>query len=77
MYVGAEMICLKLQQEQWLVNYKRLERLNQGTGLQLRRRKQKKMLLGEHQLLPQPNAANMRNYHPTVVIFAAHQLRSY
>ncbi len=46
---GVGMIYLKLRQEQWPVNYKRVERLYQDAKLQVRRRKRKKVLLGERQ----------------------------
>ena len=55
---GVGMIYLKLRQEQWLVNYKRVERLYQQASLQVRRRKRKKVLLGERQPLLRPEAAN-------------------
>ena len=55
---GIGMIYLKLRQEQWWVNYKRVERLYQEVGLQVRRRKRKKVLLGERQPLLRPEAAN-------------------
>ena len=47
---GVGMIHLKLRQAGLLVNYKRVERLYQEAKLQLRRRKRKKILLGERQL---------------------------
>lgn len=52
------MIYLKLGQEQWPVNYKRVERLYQEARLQVRRRKRKKVLLGERPPLLRPEAAN-------------------
>lgn len=52
------MIYLKLRQEKWPVNYKRVERLYQDAKLQVRRRKRKKVLLGERQPLLRPEAAN-------------------
>jgi hypothetical protein len=55
---GVGMIYLKLRQEQWPVNYKRVERLYQDAKLQARRRKRKKVLLGERQPLLRPEAAN-------------------
>lgn len=55
---GVGMIYLKLRQEQWLVNYKRVERLYQEARLQVHRRKRKKVLLGERQSLHRPEAAN-------------------
>lgn len=51
---GVGMIYLKLRQEQWPVNYKRVERLYQEARLQVRRRKRKKVLLGERQPLKPP-----------------------
>ncbi|CBA16362.1 putative is1404 transposase orf b (fragment) protein [Xanthomonas albilineans GPE PC73] len=55
---GVGMIYLKLRQEQWPVNYKRVERLYQQARLQVRRRKRKKVLLGQRQPLLRPEAAN-------------------
>lgn len=55
---GVGMIYLKLRQEGRLVNYKREERLNQGAKLQMRRRKRKKVPVGECQPLSDP-------WHPT------------
>jgi transposase InsO family protein len=52
------MIHLKLRQAGELVNYKRVERLYQEARLQVRRRKRKKVALGERQPLGQPTAAN-------------------
>ena len=55
---GVGMIYLKLRQEGWLVNYKRVERLYQEAKLQVRRRKRKKVAVGERQPLLRPEAAN-------------------
>src|SRR3546814_3776136 len=55
---GVGMIHLKLRQEQWPVNYKRVERLYQEAKLQVRRRKRKKVPLGDRQPLLRPEAAN-------------------
>ena len=55
---GVGMIYLKLRQEGMLVNYKRVERLYQEAKLQVRRRKRKKILLGERQPLVRPTEAN-------------------
>ena len=55
---GVGMIYLELRQEQWPVNYKRVERLYQDAKLQVRRRKREKVLLGERQPLLRPEAAN-------------------
>lgn len=55
---GVGMIHLKLQQAGWLVNYKRVERLYQEAKLQVRRRKRKKVLVGDRQPLLRPTAAN-------------------
>jgi transposase InsO family protein len=55
---GVGMIHLKLRQAGMLVNYKRVERLYQEAKLQVRRRKRKKVLLGERQPLGRPLAAN-------------------
>lgn len=55
---GVGMIHLKLRQAGLLVNYKRVERLYQEAKLQVRRRKRKKVLVGERQPLVRPTAAN-------------------
>jgi putative transposase len=55
---GVGMIYLKLRQEQWVVNCKRVERLYQQAQLQVRRRKRKKVPVGDRQPLIRPEAAN-------------------
>lgn len=55
---GVGMIYLKLRQEQWPVNYKRVERLYRQANLQVRRRKRKKVPVGDRQPLFRPDAAN-------------------
>lgn len=55
---GVGMIYLKLRQAGMLVNYKRVERLYQGAKLQVRRRKRKKIPVGERQPLARPLAAD-------------------
>lgn len=55
---GVGMIHLKLRQAGLPVNYKRVERLYQEAKLQVRRRKRKKVLVGERQPLLRPNRAN-------------------
>ena len=55
---GVGMIHLKLRQAGLLVNYKRVERLYQEAHLQVRRRKRKKVPIGERQPLLRPSAAN-------------------
>jgi Transposase and inactivated derivatives len=55
---GVGMIYLKLRQEQWPVNYKRVERLYQQANLQVRRRRRKKVPVGDRQPLFRPDAAN-------------------
>jgi putative transposase len=55
---GAGMIHLKLRQEGWLVNHKRVDRLYREDQLQLRRRKRKKVPVGDRQPLVRPQAAN-------------------
>ena len=55
---GAEMICLKLRQAGHLVNQKRVDRLYALEKLQVRRRRRKKIQLGERQPLIRPGAAN-------------------
>lgn len=52
------MIHLKLRQSGFVVNYKRVGRLYQEAGLQVRRRKRKKVPVGERQPLLRPSAAN-------------------
>jgi putative transposase len=53
---GVGMIHLKLRQAGQLVNYKRVERLYQEARLQVRRRKRKKVPVGERQPLLRPVA---------------------
>lgn len=55
---GVGMIHLKLRQSGLCVNYKRVERLYQEAKLQVRRRKRKKVPVGERQPLLRPIAAN-------------------
>lgn len=55
---GAGMIYLKLRQRGLLVNHKRVERLYTEAGLQVRRRKRKKVPIGERQPLERPEQAN-------------------
>lgn len=55
---GVGMIYLKLRQAGLSVNYKRVERLYQEAKLQVRRRKRKKVPVGERQPLLRPNRAN-------------------
>ncbi len=55
---GAGMIYLKLRQRGMVVNHKRVERLYTEACLQVRRRKRKKVPLGERQPLVRPAAAN-------------------
>jgi transposase InsO family protein len=55
---GVGMIHLKLRQDGLPVNYKRVERLYQEAQLQVRRRKRKKVPIGERQPLLRPSAAN-------------------
>ncbi len=55
---GVGMIHLKLRQAGQVVNYKRVERLYQEAKLQVRRRKRKKVAVGERQPLLRPTAAN-------------------
>ena len=51
---GAEMIYLKLRQAGVLVNHKRVDRLYAEAQLQVKRRKRKKIPLGERQPLERP-----------------------
>ena len=55
---GVGMIHLKLRQEGEKVNYKRVERLYREAQLQVRRRKRKKVPVGERQPLARPTGAN-------------------
>jgi transposase InsO family protein len=55
---GAEMIYLKLRQAGELVNHKRVERLYGLEKLQVRRRRRKKIPIGERQPLIRPGAPN-------------------
>jgi len=55
---GAGMIYLKLRQEGEIVNHKRVERLYVEAKLQLRRRRRKKVPLGDRQPLIRPEAAD-------------------
>ncbi len=55
---GAEMIYLKLRQAGEPVNHKRVERLYTLEGLQVRRRRRKKIPVGDRQPLIRPDAAN-------------------
>jgi transposase InsO family protein len=55
---GVGMIHLKLRQAGLIVNYKRVERLYQEAGLQVRRRKRKKVQMAERQPLARPAMPN-------------------
>lgn len=55
---GAGMIYLKLRQQGLAINHKRVERLYAEARLQVRRRKRKKVPMGERQPLVRPEAAN-------------------
>jgi putative transposase len=55
---GAGMIYLKLRQQGLAVNHKRVERLYTEARLQVRRRKRKKVPIGERQPLVRPETAN-------------------
>jgi len=55
---GAGMIYLKLRQRGLVVNHKRIERLYTEARLQVRRRKRKKVPVGERQPLVRPGKAN-------------------
>lgn len=55
---GAGMIYLKLRQTGEVVNHKRVERLYAEAGLQVRKRKRKKIPLAERHPLQRPMAAN-------------------
>lgn len=55
---GAGMIYLKLRQSGEQVNHKRVERLYSEAGLQVRRRRRKKVPVADRQALYRPQAAN-------------------
>jgi putative transposase len=55
---GMPMICLKLRQDGWRVNRKRVERLYVLERLQVRRRKRKKVPMADRQPLLRPQRAN-------------------
>lgn len=55
---GAGMIYLKLRQAGEIVNHKRVDRLYAEAGLQVRRRKRKKIPIAERHPLERPLAAN-------------------
>jgi transposase InsO family protein len=55
---GAGMIYLKLRQQGEIVNHKRVDRLYAEAQLQLRRRKRKKVPMGERQPLIRPQVAD-------------------
>lgn len=55
---GAGMIYLKLRQQNWAVNHKRMDRLYGLAKLQVRRRQRKKVPVADRQPLLRPQAAN-------------------
>lgn len=55
---GAPMIYLKLRQANWPVNHKRVERIYQQEGLQIKRRKRKKVPVADRQPLIRPQTAD-------------------
>jgi transposase InsO family protein len=55
---GAGMIYLKLRQAGQLVNHKRVDRLYAESGLQVRRRRRKKVPVADRQPLGRPQVAN-------------------
>lgn len=55
---GAGMIYLKLRQAGEVVNHKRVDRLYAEAGLQVRRRKRKKIPVADRHPLERPLAAN-------------------
>jgi putative transposase len=55
---GSGMIYLKLRQEGLLVNHKRVDRLYAESALQIKRRKRKKVPVGERQPLLRPQQAD-------------------
>lgn len=55
---GSGMIYLKLRQAGIMVNHKRVDRLYAEAGLQVRRRKRKKVPMSDRQPLGRPQGAN-------------------
>ena len=55
---GSLRIHLKLRQAGWGVNYKRVERLYRHAKLQVRRRKRKKVPIGDREPLLRPSSEN-------------------
>jgi putative transposase len=55
---GAGMIYLKLRQQGWAVNHKRVARLYTAEGLQVRHRKRKQVPVVDRQPLTRPATAN-------------------
>lgn len=55
---GAGMIYLKLRQDGWVVNHKRVDRLYADAKLQVKRRRRKKVPISERQPFVRPVAAN-------------------
>jgi transposase InsO family protein len=55
---GADMIYLKLRQAGEFINHKRVDRLYAEAGLQVRRRKRKKIPVADRHPLERPLAAN-------------------
>lgn len=55
---GAGMIYLKLRQDRWAVNHKRVDRLYAEAKLQVKRRKRKKVPISDRQPLVRPGAPN-------------------
>ena len=74
---GVGMIYLKLRQGGHAVNYKRVERLYQQAKLQVRRRKRKKVPVGERQPLIRPIVANEVWSMGNPPIFSSRQKWSY
>ena len=55
---GSGMIYLKLRQPGEIVNHKRVDRLNAEAGLQVKKRRRKKIPLSDRHPLERPTAAN-------------------
>jgi putative transposase len=57
---GYRQFCRVLRREEWRINYKRVQRVYQEEGLQVRRRKRKRRAVVPRTPMPAPTAANER-----------------
>lgn len=55
--MGAPRICVRLRQDKWRVNHKKVERIYREVGLSLRRRGRKKSVATPCVTLPMPPSA--------------------